>query len=413
MPLIKGKYDPNVDKFKDIEGKYMKNIDEWVCNLYFEMRDIKLMECIGHREHMEFPIPSEIQAFLEGKINEQQLKDINEKREAREKELEEGEGEGEENSSEEEKEEDQHLNQSQSQNLSENEMNKLVNGEFIMNGSEDKSLGPDSDEESQYDKEGVDDVMPELAKIDFRDYKYGVVKKDLFYTDQDEEMKNIRYIFKELLLDIGIGRFTLRSTLTSIIIMFLAIWTRMYIHYLFQYIFLKLIDVPVSDTKLLLYKMDIEYGYWNVYQEVVSVMSGPFGTTLFFCILIFLTWIGHRYVEYFPKILAKYVVWFGFGSMGDGILIAIVDTATRNKDGDFYKLPNYYDNSEDSPIAGYIVIFVIYIFFIILNILIFYNYIIYLHLNGRLQDIYARLSGDPKVFFIPHDNEISLRHLLW
>jgi hypothetical protein len=99
--------------------------------------------------------------------------------------------------------------------------------------------------------------------------------------------------------------------------------------------------------------------------------------------------------------------------MGDGILIAIVDTATRSTEGDFYKLPNYYNKAEDSPIAGYIVVVVIYIFFIILNIMIFYNYIIYVHLNGRLQDIYVRLQGDPRVFFSPHDNELSLRHLLW
>ena len=36
-----------------------------------------------------------------------------------------------------------------------------------------------------------------------------------------------------------------------------------------------------------------------------------------------------------------------------------------------------------------------------------------MHLNGRLQDIYIRLLGDPRVFFLPNDNEISLRHLLW
>jgi len=70
VPLILGKYDRSVDKFKDIEGRYIKNIDEWVCNLYFEIRDIRLAECFGHKEFMEFPIPREIQAYLEGKINE-------------------------------------------------------------------------------------------------------------------------------------------------------------------------------------------------------------------------------------------------------------------------------------------------------------------------------------------------------
>lgn len=64
--------------------------------------------------------------------------------------------------------------------------------------------------------------------------------------------------------------------------MLLALWSRMYIHYLFQYIFLKMIDVPVTHTLVTFWTVEIEYGYWNVYQEVVAVASGPFGTTVFF-----------------------------------------------------------------------------------------------------------------------------------
>ena len=79
--------------------------------------------------------------------------------------------------------------QSQSQNLSENEMKKLVKGEFIMNNSDENSLDSESDNKSQYDIEGKDDAMPELASMDLRDYKYGITKKLLFYTDEEEEMK--------------------------------------------------------------------------------------------------------------------------------------------------------------------------------------------------------------------------------
>ena len=188
VPLIRGKYDPNVDKFKDIEGKYMKNIDEWVCNLYFELKDIRLVECAGHKEYMEFPIPSEIQAYLEGKIDENQLNDIYNKRKRIGGGDGEGDGEGDQ-SNEEEKDEEQNMYQSQSQNLSENEMKKLVKGEFIMNNSDENSLDSESDNESQYDIEGKDDAMPELASMDLRDYKYGITKKLLFYTDEEEEMK--------------------------------------------------------------------------------------------------------------------------------------------------------------------------------------------------------------------------------
>lgn len=34
-------------------------------------------------------------------------------------------------------------------------------------------------------------------------------------------------------------------------------------------------------------------------------------------------------------------------------------------------------------------------------------------MNGRILDLYKRLSGSIKNFFIPHDNEISLNYLKW
>lgn len=34
-------------------------------------------------------------------------------------------------------------------------------------------------------------------------------------------------------------------------------------------------------------------------------------------------------------------------------------------------------------------------------------------MNGRLQDIYVRLIGIKSVYFIPNDNELSLKHLFW
>jgi hypothetical protein len=273
----------------------------------------------------------------------------------------------------------------------------------------------DSDDENQsvYDVEGRDDAIEDLRTVDLRGYKYAIDKKLLFSVDEDEELKKIRYLFKELLLDIGIGRFEFWSTLFSSFIMLLSLWGRMYIHYLFQYIFLKAIDVPITSISVSIYTVKLNYGYWNVYQEVVAVSSGVIGTTIVFCLLIFLTWIGHKFVDYYPKTFSKFVVWFGFGTLGDGVLCAIVDTASRNDIGDFYKLPNYYKDAEGSPIAGYIVVIMIYLFFIVLNLLIFYNYVVFLHLNGRMQDIYIRLLGDPKVFFCPEDNELSLRHLLW
>jgi len=42
VPMIHGQIDYLVDAFKMIEQKYKRNIDEWLCNLYVEIKKIEL-----------------------------------------------------------------------------------------------------------------------------------------------------------------------------------------------------------------------------------------------------------------------------------------------------------------------------------------------------------------------------------
>ena len=44
LPLINGKVDYSMNKFKDLEMKYKRNVDEWLCNLYIEVRKIDLTD---------------------------------------------------------------------------------------------------------------------------------------------------------------------------------------------------------------------------------------------------------------------------------------------------------------------------------------------------------------------------------
>jgi len=47
------------------------------------------------------------------------------------------------------------------------------------------------------------------------------------------------------------------------------------------------------------------------------------------------------------------------------------------------------------------------------NGFLFYYYMIFIHMNGRILDLYKRQSGQMKAFFVPHDNEVSLKYLQW
>ena len=46
-----------------------------------------------------------------------------------------------------------------------------------------------------------------------------------------------------------------------------------------------------------------------------------------------------------------------------------------------------------------------------LNLFIFYNYIVFVHMDGRLADIYTRISDRSQRFFLPHDTEVSFNYL--
>ena len=47
------------------------------------------------------------------------------------------------------------------------------------------------------------------------------------------------------------------------------------------------------------------------------------------------------------------------------------------------------------------------------NSFLFYFYLIWIHMNGRVIDLYIRLNGDINAFFIPRDDEVSINYLKW
>lgn len=65
LPMIRGRYNKNYDKFKDIEGRIKKNIDEWMCNLYINIKENKIEEVKGHHETLEFEVPKNQRDLVE------------------------------------------------------------------------------------------------------------------------------------------------------------------------------------------------------------------------------------------------------------------------------------------------------------------------------------------------------------
>jgi hypothetical protein len=64
VPLIYGSIDFDSNKFKDLEQKYIRNVDEWLCNLYIDVRRIELFDFRQHEEKIEFVVPKKLQRLL-------------------------------------------------------------------------------------------------------------------------------------------------------------------------------------------------------------------------------------------------------------------------------------------------------------------------------------------------------------
>ena len=88
-----------------------------------------------------------------------------------------------------------------------------------------------------------------------------------------------------------------------------------------------------------------------------------------------------------------------------------MDCAFMDNNGDLFKLYNYYEKSENSGTVGLFVTVLIQFAITIFNVWLAYNYIAFVHCDARIEDIYIRISGFGKGYYLPDDNEVSWSYL--
>lgn len=113
----------------------------------------------------------------------------------------------------------------------------------------------------------------------------------------------------------------------------------------------------------------------------------------------------------FPRFLSKAFAWFGFFNIFDFALITIIDIADQDENGDLFKLFNYFNKADGSGFVGYFLTFIVYTFMTLINVYLFYDHIVFIHHESKISDIYLRISGKGRDYFIPEDNELSYRLL--
>ena len=250
VPMLYGGIDFSTNKFKDIEKKYMRNVDEWLCNLYIQVKKIELFDFRFHEEKIEFLVPKAWMKQLE--IQQQKNKALIESRLR-----------GDEDSTE---------------ASPDKSKDKSMSDEGEEDKAEEKSSDYSSSDNESVDSElGFDSLVGEALKhqkfeddstIKFWDYKYCVSRDDNYVPSEtlkrENQLRKLQFILNEIINDMGIQKGTVLEWILTLILAGFVFEFRMVIHYLGQWVFLKLVDAPVISLTFDWYEVKMDYAFWRM-----------------------------------------------------------------------------------------------------------------------------------------------------
>ena len=78
-----------------------------------------------------------------------------------------------------------------------------------------------------------------------------------------------------------------------------------------------------------------------------------------------------------------------------------------------YMLANRDGDARNSKLTGIYITLVIHFIITVFAGAVFYRYMLFRFMDGRILDLYRRLAGSYKTFFMPQDSEVSVRYLQW
>lgn len=246
-------------------------------------------------------------------------------------------------------------------------------------------------------------------------YRYSIADP---HTDvqTDPMAEKLRYLRGELKADVGCHRFGSFEFWSFALIFFMMLWLRIYTHYLAQYLFVEGNDVVVTSFDIKAYMCITRYNEAtaDLAVQIGASIIGTVANAAIFLILMLFAWMVQLGTRVFPDTFSRILLSWGIVTMLDPLLILLVDLCSENwAHGDAFKLYHYYLRTEGNGVPGVLLTIAIFLFAMVVCMFLLYQYLLFLHANGRILDLYSRIHGDDGNFFIPQDFELSLRTLRW
>jgi hypothetical protein len=248
-----------------------------------------------------------------------------------------------------------------------------------------------------------------------------------------ESMRRLKFVGNFLLSELEMLSSMSLECCMQLCLLFTALYVRIYIHFIGQWIYLKSVSVPVYSFQPLPYEVNLKYvpDALPMETELAVVVMGPLATYVVFVAFVLLSVVATRVVGRFPVILSTFVVYCGLSSLLDPVLILIFDLCAGNfscsnnaacqssvtdpnchcRDGDAFKLYRKFQSQDGSGVVGIILVILVYVVFMFVVLVSLYTFVIKLHNNGRLLDLYRRQTARESEVLLPHDAEVSISEL--
>ncbi|XP_076851688.1 uncharacterized protein LOC143503130 [Brachyhypopomus gauderio] len=195
---------------------------------------------------------------------------------------------------------------------------------------------------------------------------------------------------------------------------------RLYLHYFSQWLYLHAQDVPVNRFRLHAHTVDVVYqgSLLSVLQEMLLVVLGPLTlNAATFCLLL-IRWVCQRAFGSTPSFLSKLIMAVAVWTVLDPVAVFAVDAglghlsySAEEPVADAAKLYWHFHRIEQSGVAGIFITLFLYAVHFTLSVTVLSVYLLRLHNDGRILDVHHRLHCPEGAFFIPDDFEVSNQEL--
>ncbi|XP_054622147.1 uncharacterized protein ofcc1 isoform X3 [Dunckerocampus dactyliophorus] len=206
-----------------------------------------------------------------------------------------------------------------------------------------------------------------------------------------------------------------------IMLLLTLMWfVRLYLHYCSQWLYLQAIAVPVNKFQFHAHTVDLVYqsSLLHTREELAMVVLGPLTLNAVTFLLVLIRWGCQQIFGSLPSFTSKFIMAQGVWTVLHPLAVLAVDAVlgrlTYSPDrpvGDAAKLFWHFRRVDQSGAAGVIITVFLYAVIFLLSITIVCIYLLRFHNDGRMLDVYQRLTAKEGTYFLPQDLELSNQEL--